>query len=111
MTLEERTDHRILNANRRRRIARGSGTNVAEVNKLIKQYTEMRQMMRQLTGSGLFGGSGLKGKMMRRMAGLPDMGALAGIGEGDELPSFPSSPASAGPSRKKLKKKRKKKRR
>ena len=52
MTREERTDHRILNANRRRRIARGSGTNVAEVNKLIKQYTEMRQMMRQLTSSG-----------------------------------------------------------
>ena len=66
MTREERTDHRILNANRRRRIARGSGTNVAEVNKLIKQYTEMRQMMRQLTSSGMFGGSGLKGKMMRK---------------------------------------------
>jgi len=112
MTLEERTDHRILNANRRRRIARGSGTNVAEVNKLIKQYTEMRQMMRQLTSSGLFGGSGLKGKMMRRMAGMPDMGGLAGMGDdGDEMPSFPSLTAPAGPSRKKLKKKRKKKRR
>jgi signal recognition particle subunit SRP54 len=112
MTPEERIDHRILNANRRRRIARGSGTNVAEVNKLIKQYTEMRQMMRQLTGSGLFGGSGLKGKMMRRMTGMPDMGALAGMGgDGDELPSFPSLTAPAGPSRRKLKKKRKKKRR
>ena len=112
MTREERTDHRILNANRRRRIARGSGTNVAEVNKLIKQYTEMRQMMRQLSGSGLFGGSGLKGKMMRRMAGMPDMAGLAGIGgDGDEMPSFPSGGAPTGPSRKKLKKKRKKKRR
>ena len=49
MTRTERTDHRILNANRRRRIARGSGTSVAEVNKLIKQYVEMRQMMRQLS--------------------------------------------------------------
>src|SRR5213595_2234218 len=38
MTREERADHKILNANRRRRIARGSGTTVAEVNKLIKQY-------------------------------------------------------------------------
>jgi signal recognition particle subunit SRP54 len=113
MTGEERTDHRILNANRRRRIARGSGTHVAEVNKLIKQYTEMRQMMRQLSSSGMFGGSGLKGKMMRRMAGMPDMGALAGMGgDGDEMPSFPSlGGAPAGPSRKKLKKKRKKKRR
>jgi signal recognition particle subunit SRP54 len=112
MTLEERTDHKILNANRRRRIARGSGTNVAEVNKLIKQYTEMRQMMRQLTSSGLFGGSGLKGKMMRRMAGMPDMAGLAGMdGDGDDMPSLPSLAAPAGPSRKKLKKKRKKKRR
>jgi signal recognition particle subunit SRP54 len=111
MTREERTDHRILNANRRRRIARGSGTNVAEVNKLVKQYTEMRQMMRQLTGSGLIGGSGLKGKMMRRMAGLPEMAGLAGMGgDGAELPSFPSLTAPAGPSRKKPKKKRKKKR-
>ena len=89
MTSEERTDHKILNANRRRRIARGSGTTVAEVNKLIKQYTEMRQMMRQLSGSGMFGGSGLKGKMMRRMAGMPDMGGMGGIGgDDDEMPSF-----------------------
>ncbi|MGH9932207.1 MAG: signal recognition particle protein, partial [Pyrinomonadaceae bacterium] len=113
MTREERTDHRILNANRRRRIARGSGTHVAEVNKLIKQYTEMRQMMRQLTSSGMFGGSGLKGKMMRRMAGMPDMAALAGMdGDGDEMASFPSlGAAPAASSRKKVKKKRKKKRR
>ena len=104
MTIEERDDHKILNANRRRRIARGSGTTTADVNQLIKQYTEMLQMMRQLSGSGLFGGSGLKGKMMRRMAGmsgLPDMGGMSD-GNGGELP--------AGPSRKKLKKKRKKKR-
>src|SRR5438874_8831613 len=111
MTLEERTDHKILNANRRRRIARGSGTNVAEVNKLIKQYTEMRQMMRQLTSSGLFGGSGLKGKMMRHMAGIPDMAGLAGMGSDSEEKPFPSLGAPVGPSRKKLKKKRKKKRR
>jgi signal recognition particle subunit SRP54 len=107
MTQQERLDHRILNANRRRRIARGSGTGVAEVNQLIKQYTEMRQMMRQLSGSGLFGGSGLKGKMMRRMAGMagmPDMGEMGDNGEA--MPSLP-----AGPSRKKLKKKKRKKKR
>src|SRR4029078_11502270 len=104
MTWEERNDHRVLNANRRRRIARGSGTNVASVNQLIKQYVEMRQMMRQLSSSGLFGGGGLKGKMMRKMTGLPDMAGFAG--NGDDLPGMPSLPA--GPSRKKLKKKRKK---
>jgi signal recognition particle subunit SRP54 len=121
MTNEERNDHKILNANRRRRIARGSGVTVAEVNALIKQYTEMRQMMRQLSGSGLFGamggggggGGGLKGKMMRRVAGMmgmPDISGMMGGGNGDDegmggLPSLP-----AGPSRKKLKKKKKKKR-
>ena len=104
MTLTERTDHRILNANRRRRIARGSGTSVAEVNKLIKQYVEMRQMMRQLSSSGMFGGGGLKGKMMRRMAGVPELGGLGD--NGDDLKSLP-----AAPSRKKLKKKRKKRKR
>src|SRR5438309_5397317 len=62
MTREERLNHMILNANRRRRIARGSGTTVAQVNSLIKQYTEMRRMMQ-----GMFGG-GFGGKMMRRMA-------------------------------------------
>src|SRR5436190_7622929 len=93
MTRVERADHRILNANRRRRIARGSGTTVAEVNQLIKQYTEMRQMMRQFSASGLFGGGGggMKGKMMRRMAGMagmPDMSGFGG-GNGDEVPSLP----------------------
>lgn len=91
MTMHERGDHKILNASRRRRIARGSGTNVAEVNALIKQYVEMRGMMRQLSGAGLFGGEGsggggLKGRMMRRMAGamgLPDLGAGLAAG-GDE---------------------------
>ena len=109
MTGLERTDHRILNANRRRRIARGSGTTVAEVNQLIKQYTEMRQMMRQFSASGLFGGGGggLKGKMMRRVAGMAGVPDLSGLGgdNGGEMPQL-----SAGPSRKKLKKKRKKKR-
>src|ERR687884_1173135 len=106
MTKEERYDHKILNANRRRRIARGSGTSVAEVNALIKQYTEMRQMMRQLSGSGMFGGSGIKGKLMRRVAGMAGM-PVEGMGNGDDgdLPALP-----AGPSRKKFKKKKRKKR-
>src|SRR5580765_791759 len=104
MTWEERNDHRILNANRRRRIARGSGTSVANVNQLIKQYTEMRQMMRQLTSSGLFGGGGLKSKMMRKMTGMPDLGGFGG--DGGEMPSMPS-----GPPRNKQKKKKKKRRR
>jgi signal recognition particle subunit SRP54 len=55
MTADERADHKLLNASRRRRIALGSGTTVAEVNQLVKQYTEMRQMMRQMSGLGPHG--------------------------------------------------------
>jgi len=107
MTWEERNDHRILNANRRRRIARGSGNTVADVNQIIKQYVEMRQMMRQLSSSGLFGGGGIKSKMLRKMTGMPDMAGFAG--EEGQMPSLPQLPG--GPSRKKLKKKKKKRRR
>src|SRR6266404_3393592 len=91
MTREERANHIILNANRRRRIARGSGTTVAQVNSLIKQYTEMRRMMQ-----GMFGG-GLGGKMMRRMAGIPGM-----EGNGDPM----LAGLVAGPARRKKKKKK-----
>jgi len=96
MTRAERVNHMILNANRRRRIARGSGTTVAQVNALIKQYTEMRRMMQ-----GMFGGGGLRGKMMRRMAGIPGMEGDGGDAMMGGMPGLP-----AGPSRKKKKKKK-----
>src|SRR5256885_7271463 len=83
MTEEERGDHRILNASRRRRVARGSGTSVTEVNALVKQYVEMRQMMQQLSRSGLFGGGGagrgIKGRLMRRAAGMMGMPDVSGM--------------------------------
>ena len=95
MTREERMNHMILNANRRRRIARGSGTTVAQVNSLIKQYTEMRRMMQ-----GMFSGGGLRGKMMRRMAGMQGI-------EGGGDPMMAGLPAGLpGSSRKKKKKKK-----
>ncbi|HEX8457556.1 MAG TPA: signal recognition particle protein [Pyrinomonadaceae bacterium] len=115
MTREERSDHRILNASRRRRIARGAGVNVSEVNQLIKQYVEMRGMMKQLSGAGLFGGGGggMKGRMMRRlggMMGMPDMsGLMGGGGEGADggmnLPALPPGVGAGGNGRKKLRKK------
>jgi signal recognition particle subunit SRP54 len=61
MTLAERDNHLILNASRRRRIAAGSGTSVAEVNRLLKQFTQMKKMLKKL-GSG---------PMMPGMPGLP----------------------------------------
>ena len=103
MTGEERVNHLILNANRRRRIARGSGTTVAQVNALIKQYTEMRRMMQ-----GMFSGGGLRGKMMRRMAGMSGMDGDGGdpmMGGMGGMPGLP--PGLPGSSRRKKKEKKK----
>ncbi len=52
MTKKERRDPGILNASRRRRIAKGSGTSLPEVNRLIKQFGEMQKLMKQLSGAG-----------------------------------------------------------
>jgi signal recognition particle subunit SRP54 len=60
MTPKERSNHMIINGTRRRRIARGSGTSVQDVNNLLKQYTEMRKMMKSLSG-------GFMGKKMGKM--------------------------------------------
>jgi signal recognition particle subunit SRP54 len=58
MTPEERRHPRILNASRKRRVARGSGTTVQEVNALLRQFRQMQQMMKQL-GRGKGGMRGL----------------------------------------------------
>jgi len=50
MTPEERQNPRIINMSRKKRIARGSGTSVSEVNKVLKRYEEMRKMMRKMKG-------------------------------------------------------------
>ncbi|GAC1306509.1 MAG: signal recognition particle protein [Vulcanimicrobiaceae bacterium] len=52
MTRTERRRPDVLNASRRRRIARGSGTNVADVNRLVKQFEQTRTMMKQMGGGG-----------------------------------------------------------
>ncbi|HKF56037.1 MAG TPA: signal recognition particle protein, partial [Blastocatellia bacterium] len=61
MTPVERVDTKILNASRRRRIARGSGTSVQQVNEMINEYGEMRKMMRLVNSGGLGGLGGLLG--------------------------------------------------
>lgn len=63
MTPKERSNPDILNASRRRRIARGSGTTIQDVNKLMNQFEASRKMMKQMTG-GMFK-KGRKGKKMR----------------------------------------------
>jgi len=52
MTPRERRDHTIINGNRKKRIARGSGTSVPEVNRLIKQFLGARKMAKAMTGAG-----------------------------------------------------------
>jgi signal recognition particle subunit SRP54 len=50
MTKKERRDHNIINGSRRRRIAMGSGTTVADVNRVIKQYVELKKMLKMFKG-------------------------------------------------------------
>jgi signal recognition particle subunit SRP54 len=52
MPKKERNDHTIINGSRRKRIAIGSGTTVTDVNRLLKQYLEMRKMMKMMKGGG-----------------------------------------------------------
>ena len=64
MTIEERRNPQILNASRKRRIAKGSGTSVQEVNKLIKQLNEMKKMMKMFTSNS---------KGMKKRGGFPGL--------------------------------------
>lgn len=78
MTKQERRDHKILDASRKTRVAKGSGTTIAEVNQLIRQYEQMRKMMQQMNRGGLF--SKLAGKAMGGLGG--GLGGLLGGGGG-----------------------------
>ena len=64
MTVEERKNPTLINGSRRQRIANGSGTNIQEVNKLMKQFDEMRKMMK------VFSNKDQAAKMMRNMPGM-----------------------------------------
>ena len=59
MTTAERSNTNIINGSRRKRIAAGSGTRVQDINKLLKQFAEMKKMMKKMTGAK--GKKGLKG--------------------------------------------------
>ena len=69
MTPKERANHMMINGQRRKRIAKGSGTSVQEVNNLLKQYAQMRKMMKSFTGVGGFLGKRLA--KMKLPPGLP----------------------------------------
>jgi signal recognition particle subunit SRP54 len=106
MTPAERRKPEIINGSRRDRIAKGSGRSVAEVNRLVKQFSEMQKMMKRMGGMG----GGKKGKKGKR----PGLGALAGAlgapglggpglggpgtGPGGLPPGFPAFPPGDGSS-------------
>ena len=62
MTPEERRKQHIINGSRRKRIAKGSGTSVEEVNKLLKQFVQMQKMLKSLGGMAGLGGGGKKAR-------------------------------------------------
>ena len=64
MTPQERTTPEIINASRRKRIAKGSGTSIQDVNRLLKQFEDMKKMMKQMTNMQQ------KGKKKMKMPGL-----------------------------------------
>ena len=72
MTPKERSNPGILNTSRRQRIAKGSGTDIQEVNKLIKQFDQTRKMMQMMTGNKM-------AQMMSRMKGMPGMPKMPGM--------------------------------
>ncbi len=76
MTKKERANHKIIDASRKTRIARGSGSTIADVNGLIRQYEQMRKMMTQMNRGGLFGGLGKK--MLGGLAGGGGLGGMMG---------------------------------
>ena len=95
MTTEERTFPNIIQGTRRARIAAGSGTTVADVNRLVKQFGEMQKMMKKM---GMAGKPGKKGKKGRGGAKLPK-GLPAGFDieqGGMEIPGLPGTPGMPG---------------
>lgn len=73
MTPAERAKPEIIKGSRKRRIAAGSGTQIQDVNRLLKQFTQMQKMMKKMSGGGMK-------KMMRQMKGMMPPGGMGGMG-------------------------------
>ena len=76
MTQSERDNPSLLNSSRKKRIAAGSGTQVVDVNRLLKQYEAMQQMMKQFSGKNMK----KMQKKLGRMGGMGGLGNLGGMG-------------------------------
>jgi len=96
MTPDERRTPEIINGSRRARIASGSGTQVADVNKLIKQFTEMQKMMKKM--GGLAKPQGKQGKGKNKVSTRQAMRELGDMFGGAGGPGgFPGMPGADGP--------------
>lgn len=73
MTFKERLNPELIKGSRKRRIALGSGTQVQDVNKLLKQFDDMQRMMKKMKGGGMM-------KMMRNMKNMMGSGGIGGFG-------------------------------
>ena len=80
MTRKERKSPGLINPSRKQRIALGSGTTVADVNKLLKQFDTMRSMMKKMSGAG--------GKAPRGRMGIPGLGGLGNLGGLANMPEL-----------------------
>lgn len=117
MTKVERRSHKVIDASRKTRIAKGSGSTIAEVNSLLRQYEQMKKMMQQMNKGGLFGGLGKK--MMGGLAGglagglggmLGGGGGLGGLLGGGDVDHGDDN-GNGGPVSKSIKKKKRHKKR
>jgi len=106
----------LLDASRKTRIARGSGSTIAEVNQLLRQYEQMRKMMAQMNRGGLLGGLGKKmmgglagglGGMLGGGGGMPGLGGMMGGGSTPDFDDDSNSRAAKSVKKKKRHKKRK----
>jgi signal recognition particle subunit SRP54 len=96
MTPEERRQPEIINGSRRTRIAKGSGTEVADVNRLIKQFTEMQKMMKRMGGLAKPQGKAGKGKgKVNKRQAMRELGDM--MGEFGGPGGFPGFPGANGP--------------
>lgn len=73
MTAGERAKPEVIKGSRKRRIAAGSGTQIQDVNRMLKQFTQMQKMMKKMSGGGMK-------KMMRNMKGMMPPGGPGGMG-------------------------------
>jgi len=103
MTAEERRKPEIINGSRRNRIALGSGTSVAQVTQLVKQFGEMQKMMKRMGAMGMGrpgkkgkqkGGKASKGKRGGGMLGMPNIpGGLPNMPGMPNIPGMPGLPS------------------